>query len=260
VLCEFSEFSYGYAVVREAEATLASVYKSLGAPVLPSLKQEKQVGYDARLRHADFVLCLQFKRTEYISRQNPASPTWPAFGSPHFRFAIDTGGHQHQALMGLEHDLTSRQVGEVLYVSPLFHTQAEFDAAYAGGKVLEHSLLVPPSEFAAGSGKHHYASDALGTNLVLSRPREPEHRATWARLEEAVRGRAEIAASRRDARRVTLGEVEEILSRAAERTRPLPYRQLDVPVERRIERLGALLDCGVLVFTIDESDDEPADV
>lgn len=34
---DFSEFSYGYVAIREAESVLSEVYRSAGAPVLPSL-------------------------------------------------------------------------------------------------------------------------------------------------------------------------------------------------------------------------------
>ncbi|MTD53102.1 hypothetical protein [Amycolatopsis pithecellobii] len=45
-----------------------------GAPVLPSLRQEEHRGWDAQLRTVEYVLFLQFKRADYVSRRHPSSP------------------------------------------------------------------------------------------------------------------------------------------------------------------------------------------
>lgn len=113
--CKFSEFSYGYAAIREAESELALVYRANGAPVLPSLVAEEQLGWDAKQRFVEYALFLQFKRVQYVSRRHPSSRTWPHVGGRHYRFAIDTNGHQHQALLQLEAQLRSgAEAGEDL--------------------------------------------------------------------------------------------------------------------------------------------------
>ena len=254
--CEFSEFSYGYAVVREAESTLARVYRSAGAPVLPSLVQEEALGWDAHLRYAEYALFLQFKRTEYVSRRNPASPSWPLFGMPHFRFSIDTDGHQHQALIDLEQRLSARdQIGEVFYASPRFHTQDEFDDAYSAGAILDRSLIVAPSEFGVGSGRHHYATGPFGQSFVLSEPRQPERPDSWEGLIAGVRERASTAQTRQ--RRVSLAELEEDLAVVVDTYQPRRMRDRDAPATRRLDRLAMNLGCGLILLTYDESADEP---
>lgn len=139
---EFSEFSYGYAVVREAEALVGQTFKAAGAPLLPSLKQEEAWGFDAKISYVGYALFFQFKRADYVSREHPASPTWPHVGAAHYRWTIDTDGHQHAAMIQLEKDVaTGLQVGDVLYAAPRFHAAHEFDEAYRQAEVLDRSTL-----------------------------------------------------------------------------------------------------------------------
>jgi hypothetical protein len=78
---DFSEFSYGYACLREAESIITELYTTAGAPVLPSLREENRLGWDAKLSTVEYALFLQFKRTDYVSRRHPSSPTWPYFNT-----------------------------------------------------------------------------------------------------------------------------------------------------------------------------------
>ncbi len=89
---DFSEFSYGYAVVRQAEDLLATIGAGLvGAPTLPSLLKENTVGYDAELVAVDFALFLQFKRSFFVSRQHTQGPCGYVGGEPHCTWAYWTG-------------------------------------------------------------------------------------------------------------------------------------------------------------------------
>src|SRR4051812_39282414 len=126
--CEFSEFSYGYAAIKEAEAALVQHYRPTAAPTLPSLRQEAGLGYDVELRYVGFALMLQVKRCQYVSRSHPRSITWAAMGGTHYRFTVDVTGHQHTTLRALETRLrSSRIASEILYAAPLFHQRTEFD-------------------------------------------------------------------------------------------------------------------------------------
>lgn len=124
--CDFSEFSYGYACIREAEGVIATAYAQAGAPHLPSLKEENKVGWDAAINTTmDYALFLQFKRPEFVSRQHPQSRTWPHAGSKHYRVSIDTDHAQHAALTNLEHQITTGvKKGDVFYVAPTFLCRA----------------------------------------------------------------------------------------------------------------------------------------
>ena len=87
---EFSEFTYGYAVMQETEKFLTQHAGSLTmAPDQPSLITENIVGYDAKFVTVDFAVLLQFKVPFYTSRQHsrgacgPGHCTWSAWGREH---------------------------------------------------------------------------------------------------------------------------------------------------------------------------------
>ncbi|WP_028645079.1 hypothetical protein [Nocardioides sp. URHA0020] len=253
--CDFSEFSYGYAAIREAEAELATIYRSAAAPVLPSLLQEEKLGWDAKLQYVEYCLFLQFKRVEYVSRRHPASPTWSYVGGPHYRFSIDTDGHQHAALVSLESALsTGTDPGHIYYAAPGFHRQHEFDAAYSYGGVLENSHLVSPTEFPSSTGKHHFVADLAGGLQVLSEPRRPERIGQWESMRERARVRATAASNRPRRRDMTLGGLEDAVQESISRLgRDVP-RTIDAPITRRLQRSAAALGCGLILLLVDDED------
>jgi hypothetical protein len=59
VKAEFSEFSYGFAVTSEVDERLGD--DLIAAPVFPSLRQERDLGWDVKLRVAGDSMYLQFK-------------------------------------------------------------------------------------------------------------------------------------------------------------------------------------------------------
>lgn len=253
--CDFSEFSYGYAAIREAEAELANIYRSAGAPVLPSLLQEEKLGWDAKLQYVEYCLFLQFKRVEYVSRPHPASPTWWSVGGPHYRFSIDTDGHQHAALVNLEAALdTGEDPGHIYYAAPGFHRQHEFDDAYSYGGVLERSHLVSPSEFPNSTGRHHFVADLAGGLQVLSEPRRLERVEQWESMRESVRSRAASASERPRSRDMTLGGLEEAVQESLGRLgRDVP-RTIDAPITRQLQRSAAVLGCGLILLLVDDKE------
>lgn len=253
--CEFSEFSYGYAAIREAEAELANIYRGAGAPVLPSLLQEEKLGWDAKVRYVEYCLFFQFKRVEYVSREHPASPTWGYVGGPHFRFSIDTDGHQHAALVNLEAALeTGEDPGHIYYAAPGFHRQHEFDAAYTYGGVLAQSHLVSPSEFPLATGKHHFVADLAGGLQVLSEPRRPERVGHWDSMRERVRSRAASASERPRTRDMTLAGLEDAVQGSISRLGRNVPRSIDAPITRRLQRSAAVLGCGLIILLVDDDD------
>lgn len=251
----FSEFSFGYAAIREAENALSEVYRTAGAPTLPSLKSEEQLGYDAEVPTLEYALFLQFKRQAYVSRRHPSSPTWDQVQNPHYRFAIDTGDNQHQRLLKLEQELTNnpQAVGNVYYVAPRFHEQADFDNAYLTGSVLERSVIEPPSEFGDDGTIHHHVTDAITqVAQVLSEPRPPSKQIEWRDVLEGARTRARERGNR--PHRLEVADLEEMLLRATAGLSQVSSRDLDAPVTRRVDRLATIVGCGlVLLASRDES-------
>jgi hypothetical protein len=219
--------------------------------VLPSLLQEEDLGYDAQVPFVDYALFLQFKRTEYVSRRHPASPTWDYVNMPHYRFSIDTNGHQHAALARLEVRLNADPgSGEVFYAAPRFHLQADFDRAYGFGEVLDRSNIVSPSELAVDDGIHHFVTTVHGDSLVLSQPRPPQKQVRWTSLLSAVSDRAGTARERARDDTLDLALLEDALADSISILRPQFDRDSGAPRGRRIQRLAAALGCGLVLFTL----------
>ena len=126
--------------------------------------------------YVGFALYFQFKRSKWISQRHPNSPTWDHVRAPHYRWPIDTDGHQHAALLNLQREIKARlHVGDVLYAAPKFHLPAQLDDAYLRSEVLDRSTLLTPSEFGDRCGVHRSVfAPRTGFERILSEPREPE--------------------------------------------------------------------------------------
>lgn len=182
---QFSEFTYGYAVIRETESFVTgNGHPLIGAPVQPSLLKEGTVGYDASLAIAvDFAVLLQFKVPFFNSTQHRTRPcgpghcTWAAWGETHFRFNIDVSGRQFAAMRGYEEEIRlGYRRGLACYVTPAYWEQAEHDAAYRANAVLDGSAAPLPSTFDGLTGKHSLSyRSANGPNIVMSEPQDSNH-------------------------------------------------------------------------------------
>ena len=168
---DFGEFSYGYAVVREAEDLLTTLGADLvSAPTLPSLIKENTVGYDAHLVSVNFALFLQFKRSFFVSRQHTSGVcgyigpephcAWAFWNTEHYRFDVDMSSNQFHAMRGYETDIAhAYRAGLSLYAAPAFHLEGDLNDAYARSAVLDRSVGVLPSAFDAARppGEHKYS-------------------------------------------------------------------------------------------------------
>lgn len=141
-----SEFTYGYAVTKEFEKRLTQ--KGLKAvPYLPSLKQEKKVGFDVGYKDKGQIFMLQFKLGQELTRLHvkpPPSPR-PKLNRPFFRFTVDTKDDQFMRLLGHE-----SKGATVFYIAPEFRTWEDFSAAYHARTVINSSVMIRPSEIQAG--------------------------------------------------------------------------------------------------------------
>ncbi len=168
---EFSEFSYGYSIIKELEDLAAAAFPAgVGRPIMPSLREEKKVGWDAAITTVFFVMFLQFKRGEFVSRRNAGSPTWPAVRGPHYRFKFDTAGDQFKALSSLATALHG-QPAQVSYIAPRFHRSARFSELHRAKNVLASSYGCLPTEVPTSTGPHYRVVSEDGTtNLFCSDP------------------------------------------------------------------------------------------
>lgn len=252
---DFSEFSYGYAAIREAEIEFGKTYKLAGAPKLPSLVEEENLGWDVRLAFVDFALFLQFKRSVFVSRRHPKSPTWHGPNTAHYRYAIDTDGHQHQALLRLQSDLAAVPgSGDVYYSAPVFHRQADFDRAYSSGQVLRTSTMVPPSDFGSMDGTHHLVATSPGLPTIMSEPRRADSAVTWEAVESSTRERAMRTARRERPRRFTVGDLDALLQNSVGRLERDIMVDPDASVMSRLHRSAAILGCGLALVALSPED------
>jgi len=113
-----SEFSYGYGVTREVEKLLSSV-GIVSVPFLPSLLQEKKVGFDVKFQNSGLPLLLQFKLGQSLQRfvRSDKSLPAPLLERPFFRFSINTAepDGQFETLLKAEND-----GAEAYYLAPRF--------------------------------------------------------------------------------------------------------------------------------------------
>jgi hypothetical protein len=171
-----SEFSFGYGVTREVERLLAGVGVRT-VPFLPSLIQEKDVGFDVGFSDGGVPLLLQFKLGQSLTRfvRSDTSHAAPALQRPFFRFSLDTAEEdgQYEALLKAQMD-----GAEVYYVAPRFADWPHYVRLFEHEAVLEHSVMVTPREIrdalvATGSadGQHRIVYDRMAAH-VCSEPKE----------------------------------------------------------------------------------------
>jgi hypothetical protein len=142
-----SEFSYGYGITRDVEKLLSSVGIRT-VPFMPSLLQEKQVGFDVGFGGRGVPLMLQFKLGQSLRRfvRSDKSYLAPLLERPFFRFSIDTSepDGQFETLLKAETD-----GAEAYYVAPRFTDWPHYVQFFESGEVLERSVMVTPREIRA---------------------------------------------------------------------------------------------------------------
>lgn len=131
----FSEFSFGFAFVHEYANHNPGLTE---APVLPSLRKERTVGWDAKLPFQGHPKFFQFKLSEYLCRSNASQ--WLCHNRPYFRFRITPldKSDQHNRLLQLANDGY-----DVLYAAPMFHEIEEFNRNFQTSQVTTRSIWVP---------------------------------------------------------------------------------------------------------------------
>jgi hypothetical protein len=144
----FSEFSYGYAAVREIER----MENAIEAPEFPSLYKEGQEGggYDVRINFG-IPLFIQFKLVEQLVRKS--AKHYKLLGVPYYKMPIRSGKYkQHKMLVDLQSS------GEnVFYLAPEFHLTAELNHYYLNNKVIENSAAFSPKDIGyIKDNEYHY--------------------------------------------------------------------------------------------------------
>jgi len=133
-----SEFQFGFGFLYEQ--TRANWGDLRVAPVLPSLQQEQQVGWDARLPLAATDYYYQFKLTDYLERSNAKFIADGPYSSPYFRISLHRrdNNRQHQRLK-----TCAASNPHTYYVAPEFYSIESFNSAFMNQQVLGQSRLIP---------------------------------------------------------------------------------------------------------------------
>lgn len=176
---EFSEFSYGYALVDNA-INGGGWDSIVGAPHFLSLIEEGSTGggHDITLPFQALPLFLQFKIPQVMRRGSRHQPA--GFYTPYYRMHLRhehenaSGKTQHEQLLELE----AKNPLCVYYVTPRFNTIDQLDAHYLAQTVPEHSewfspAALEPTTAQLPRGPHRVAYNHSSSNYeVQSEPME----------------------------------------------------------------------------------------
>ena len=141
---KFSEFSFGFAFIHEYVNHNPGLSE---VPILPSLRKERKVGWDAKLPFQGHPKFFQFKLCEYLCRSKASQ--WPFHHRPYFRFHItpQDKSDQHNRLLRL-----ANMGNDVLYTAPMFHEEEEFNQNFREGQVTVKSIWLPVRRLPSISG------------------------------------------------------------------------------------------------------------
>jgi len=149
-----SEFTFGYAFLYERTR---KYWDSLvAAPILPSLQQEAEKGWDARLpkRGCDFYY--QFKLSDRLERTNARFIADGTYGGSYYRIKLYARNFNRQHRMLWRHAKSNQHT---YYVAPEFETIDDFNQAFLSNTITEHSRLIPLRQcdnYSSYDSEQHY--------------------------------------------------------------------------------------------------------
>src|ERR1700741_859207 len=132
-----SEFTFGFAFL--FEQTNRNWRNLTAAPLLPSLRQEADDAWDARLPLRGIDFYYQFKLSDYLWNGNAKYIKDGTYNSPYYRIALhkNNRNQQHRRLRQL-----SRTNNNTFYVSPEFSQLNDFNTSYLSQAITESSRLI----------------------------------------------------------------------------------------------------------------------
>jgi hypothetical protein len=160
---------------RSAEGTL------IAAPVLPSLRQEHDVGWDAHLPIRGNPFYFQFKLSDYMFRNNASFIRNGQYAQPYYRVALhrNDGNKQHRLLRA-----HSSVNPDTYYVAPEVNAYQNFENAYLSKQLTERSGLIKLSSCEdINDALQHYITFAQDDPMWIEHS-EPKYHET-----DSVQGR-----------------------------------------------------------------------
>jgi len=133
-----SEFTFGYAFLYEQ--TNRHWGNLRAAPILPSLQQEAEQGWDAHLPTNGIDYYYQFKLSDYLYTGNAKYIRENIYSSPYFRIAFhkNENNRQHRRLKA-----HAELHPNTYYVAPEITFEDDFNDIFLNRQVTEHSRLFP---------------------------------------------------------------------------------------------------------------------
>ncbi len=158
-LTGISEFTFGFAFLHEQ--TTRHWAGMTAVPILPSLLQEAEDGWDAKLPINGVPNYYQFKLSDYLVRSNAKYfNEKPFYTSPYYRISLHRLNHnqQHRRLREL-----SKTAPETYYVAPETNDLDEFNNCFVSSRVIDVSRMIPVNQCKdAVDDKQHYITFQRG--------------------------------------------------------------------------------------------------
>jgi len=180
-----SEFTFGYAFLYEQTQRNWAGLKAV--PILPSLKQEQDLGWDAHLptQAADFYY--QFKLSAFLERRNSKYIKDGVYNTPYYRVSLYRRDNNLQHSRLRVHCQTHPNT---YYVAPEFSTSTDFQAAFFARNVTENSRLIPVTACDdIDDAEQHYLTYIPGSTewRQHSKAKPPRHSRSGKQLEALYR-------------------------------------------------------------------------
>jgi hypothetical protein len=204
---DFSEFSYGYAVVRQIEMILGG---QTVVPTFPTQPQEADGGYDVSFLSHGVPLFIQFKRSEVMRykscreyKDKNASLQFPIFRM-HLHSKHDF--KQHFLMQNLE------SKGNIaIYCSSSVPDKNSLDRYYASGNIFDASAIFRPLEIVLPSlNEEHHVSFCTTSDKAWVYSKE------GVAFERSTSGLHGLLSQLRQRARVSLEHETELLSEVAD--------------------------------------------
>lgn len=159
-----SEFSFGYAFL--FEQTQHNWGALAAAPVLPSLQQEANVGWDVHLPLLATDFYYQFKVSKRMIGRNARFRANGTYDSPYYQLDLHRRdfNRQHRTLW---HHAQSHP--NTYYVAPELETADDFSEAFLANTITENSRLIPLTEcdtYSDGDGGQHWITFSPGADFI----------------------------------------------------------------------------------------------
>ena len=170
-LTGISEFTFGFAFLFEQTRRNWQGLRSV--PILPSLQNEADVGWDANLPAAGIDYYYQFKLSDYLFAKHAKFIKDGTYTAPYFRIALHRKDRNRQHRRLKEH---SKDHPETYYVAPELTALQAFNDSFLARDITENSRLIPLAECnEINDGAQHYITYQLGDPAWQQHSRPQKH-------------------------------------------------------------------------------------